>query len=105
MPGVSVGDVGEEAVDRDQPAVACGGAVVPFGLQVVEEGQHGGGPEVGELQSDHLPAAAACGEAEQEFDGVPVGEDGVGADVALRREVVLEEPAEHGREKGLAGHG
>ena len=40
-----------------------------------------------------------------ELDGVPVGEDGVGADVALRREVVPGEPAEHGREKGLAGHG
>src|SRR6266568_3468198 len=37
VPGVLVGGVGEEALDRDQPAVPGGRAVFPVGLEVVLE--------------------------------------------------------------------
>ena len=104
VPGVLVGDVGEEAVDRHQPAVAGGGAVLPVGLEVGQERQHGVGAEIGELEPDHLPAAVPCREPEEEFARVPVGVDGVLADVALRREVVLEEAAEQARNGGLRAH-
>ena len=101
---VLVGDVGEEAVDRHQPAVAGGCAVVPVGLEVGQERQHGVGTEIGQLEPDHLPAAVTCREPEEEFARVSVGVDGVLADVTLRREVVLEEAAEQARNWGLGAH-
>src|ERR1039458_9508234 len=58
-----------------------------------------GGPE-----AEQLAAAVACCEPEEELDRVPVGIDGVLADVALRREVVLEETAEQARNRGLRAH-
>ncbi len=102
--GVSVSDVGEESVDGNQPGVPGGRAVPSFRFQVVEEGQDGVRTEICQPQSDHLAAAAPCREAEEEFDAVSVGKDGVGADIALRREVVLEEAAEQGRKEGLFVH-
>jgi hypothetical protein len=104
VPGVLVGDVGEEAVDRDQPAVPGGRAVFPVGLEVGQERQHGVGAGIGELEAEQLAAAVACCEPEEELDRVPVGVDGVLADVALRREVVPGETAEQARNRGLRAH-
>ena len=61
-------------------------------------------PEIVYPEPDHLAAGAARCEAEQELDAVPVGEDGVGADVALRSKVRLEEAAEQRRQRGLGAH-
>ena len=58
---------------------------------------------IGELEPDQL-AAVPCREPEEEFARVSVGVDGVLADVALRREVVLEEAAEQARNGGLRAH-
>src|SRR2546429_243402 len=57
-----------------------------------------------ELEAEQLAAAVACCEPEEELDRVPVGVDGVLADVALRREVVLEETAEQARNRALRAH-
>ena len=91
--GVSVRDVGEEAVDRDQPAVPGGRAVLAFRLEVVQEGEHGRCAEIAELQPDYLAAAPLSREAQEELYRVSVGKDRVGTDVTLGGEVFLEEPA------------
>ena len=70
MSWVCVSDISEEAVDRDQPAVASRDAVPSLDLEVVQEGEHGGGAEIGQLQSNHLATTAPCREAEKKLDAV-----------------------------------
>jgi hypothetical protein len=91
-------------VDRDQPAIPGGRTVLSFRLEMVKERHHGVGTEILQPKSDHLATSTPCGEAQKELDAVSVGQDGVGADVALSCEVVLEEAAEQGRQGGLGAH-
>ena len=68
MPWVCVRDIPEETVDRDQPAVASRHAVPSLDLEVVKEGEHCGGAEIGQPQPNHLAAALLSSEAEEELD-------------------------------------
>lgn len=59
------------------------------------------GSEIVDLEPDHLATCFARRNTEQELDAVPVGEDRVGANVALSSEVNLEEAVEQGRQSRL----
>jgi hypothetical protein len=104
VPRIAVSDVREEAVDGDQPAVAGGHAVLPLSLEMGKEGQHGVGTEIRQPEADDLAARPACREPEQELEAIAIRVDGVGADIALRRKVLLEEAAEQGGQSRPVGH-
>ena len=63
--GVVQGDVAEQGVDRGEPVVAGGHAVVPVVLEVVQERGDQRGVEVGDVQGGRALAGAFGGEAEQ----------------------------------------
>jgi hypothetical protein len=56
-------EVPEEAAQRGAPAVAGRGRVGAAGLEVVEEGRHGVGVQVAQLQRGDVPVP--CQEPEQ----------------------------------------
>jgi hypothetical protein len=92
--------VAEQGVDRGQAGVAGGDAVVPVGLQVVQEPADEAGIDVGQVQRRGWPAEVLLGVAQQQAEGVAVGVDGVLAGPALGQPLG-EEPLQ---DRGQAGH-
>jgi len=80
-------------MDGDQAAVSGSHTVPSFALQMVEEILKCRGAKVFQLQSNHLPVATLGGEAEKEQEGVSIGHDGVGTDIPLASQIILEETA------------
>jgi hypothetical protein len=76
-------DEGEEAPDRREPVVSRRDLVAPLPFQVVEEVSHGGGVEVGDLETDHGALLALGDEAEQKFRGIAIRQDGQGTHAPL----------------------
>jgi len=77
--------------NRCQPHVARARAIAPRCLQVLEESEHGGRTEGVERQPVRRAMQAMRKKGQEEAEGVPVAVSGVGAQVALRHQVVGEE--------------
>jgi hypothetical protein len=83
--------VTKERMQDSESVVTSGWAGSPGGLQVLEELQDEVGIELVQGQAlgpatQHVPAVA-----EYQCEGVPIGSDGVGADIPLRGQVFTEE--------------
>jgi len=84
-----------------QAAVACGGAVAPTSLQMVQEGKHGICPEIIQRQVCSSSAAALSQELEEEPERVTIRTDCVTAGSAHTFEVVAEEALDQRQEANL----
>jgi len=67
-----------ERADRGQALIAGRGAVVPAGLEPVQESGDGVGVDVIEGELVRRDGSLVAEEDDQELEGVPVGRDGVG---------------------------
>ena len=72
-------EIAKERLEGGAPMIARGDRVMPSGLQGVEKRERGLDVEVGHAEVRHGSARARRGEAEKEFQRVPVGEDRVPA--------------------------
>jgi hypothetical protein len=72
--GVSV-----ERSDRGEAGVAGGGAVVPFGFEVVEKPADEGSVELADVKVRGAGVGVVGGVGDEEPEGVAVGGDGWGA--------------------------
>jgi len=88
--GVGQGGVAVHGVDGRQTGVAGPGAVVPLGLEMVEERADDSGVEVGEVEVAPGFPSAARSVTEQQTERVTIGADSVRAGLLL----VYEPPGE-----------
>jgi len=93
------GGVPEQCPDRGQPRISGGDTVVALGFQVGQERADHRGVQIGQVKIGGLLAQGPGGEAEEQFDGVPVGGDGVRADLALPDQPVGEEALQQGGQR------
>jgi hypothetical protein len=98
--GVAQRGVAEQRMDRGQPRVAGPRAVTAVTTQVFQEGPDEGGVEVVQAQVARLGAGALLGEAQQQSEGIPVGGDGVAADLPLGDQPFGEERLQDRGERG-----
>lgn len=89
--GVLVGRVFVERSDRGEAGVAGGGAVVPFGFEVVEKPSDEGGVKLTDIKIGWVGVGVVGGVGDEEPEGVSVGGDGVRAGGSLFDEPVTEE--------------
>ena len=100
MLGVVQGEVAEQRVDRGQPVVAGGGAVVAVAFEVIEERGDQRRVELGDVQGGGGLAEASGGEGQQQPEGELVGADGVRAGRALPDQPIGEVGLQRGRQRG-----
>ena len=100
MFGVVQREVAEQGVDRGQPVVAGGGAVVAVAFEVIEERGDQRRVELGDVQGGGRLAEAFGGEGQQQPEGELVGADGVRAGGPLADQPVGEEGLQRGGERG-----
>jgi hypothetical protein len=89
--GVVQREVAEQRVDRGEPAVARGDAVVTVVLEVGQERRDQRCVEFCDVERARAFAGSFGGKDEQEAEPGPVGGDGVGAGVALADQPIGEE--------------
>ena len=90
----------EERVDGGQPGVAGPGRVAAFALDVPQEGQDQWRVELLDLELARFDLELARREADQELEAVGVGFAGVGACLALMRQMLAQEGGEMRSERG-----
>ena len=78
--GVSRGDEASEGVDGCEAGVACRGAVLAAGLEILEERNHAVRVDVAEVEVHHVPAPAGREEPQEQHEGVAVAQGGVRAE-------------------------
>jgi len=105
MLGSDGADVARKCLDRGQPLVAGARAAVPLRLQPAEERTDDFDIEDRVIELVDVAFHPLCGVAEEKFEDVTVGQHRVGADVALRGEVLLEEVLDELRESDDCGLG
>ncbi len=98
--GVAQGGVAEQGPDGREAKVAGPGAVVPFGLQVIQEGGDRLVVKVVPVEAGGGLPGSGVHEAHQQPERVPVGGNGAGAGLALTAQPVGEPRLERGGDRG-----
>ena len=102
MFGVAIGGEAAKRVDRGQPGVAGADATAAVAFEVIEESAHQRGIEIPELELRRFLSGLSFRIREKQPEGVSIGVDRVGTDVALGAEASGEESLQTG---GECGHG
>ena len=99
------GDIAGESPDGGQALVAGPRGAAPVRFQMGQEGEHAIRAEIPHLQLVNRPPGLSGDEWQQQAERVAVAELGVASQIALGREMFLEEPAQPGAETAGVRHG
>ncbi len=89
--GLFSGDKGEQAVNGRQPGVSRSGGTPPLPFHVIQETNNHLFCDIFDREPVHRPSKRIGRIAQQQLNGVTVGQNGIGREAFLHGQIVAEE--------------
>jgi hypothetical protein len=87
-----------EGLEGSESLIAGSGQVVTLGLEIIKESEEEIRCDLLQREGFDFDPVIICGKEEKEFEGIPIGFEGMVADSLDMREVAIEELMDGGRE-------
>jgi len=87
-----------EGLEGSESLIAGSGQVVTLGLEIIKESEEEIRCDLLQRERFDFDPVIICGKEEKEFEGIPIGFEGMVADSLDMREVAIEELMDGGRE-------